>query len=66
MPISTLCIQKCLTPILYACDAGHSDVVKVLLAYGANVNLQDNVSKLADWGYTIDWEIFIVTVKKNF
>ena len=40
-----------MTPLISAANRGHSDVVKDLLALGADVNAQDNVSDISSRSY---------------
>ena len=42
---TSLSVQEGHTPLFLASREGHTDVVKALLLYGANVNQQSYVSK---------------------
>ena len=41
-----LSIQEGHTPLFWASHLGHTDVVKTLLLHGANVNQQNDVSRI--------------------
>ena len=45
MRLSHPSIQEGYTALAWACHHSHSNVVKILLHYGANVNQQNDVSK---------------------
>ena len=36
-----------MTPLFYACDGGHADVVEYLISQGANVNHSDSIGQTA-------------------
>ena len=44
------CIQRGGTPLVEACNRGQRDLVELLLANKADVNLQTNVTRGEGWG----------------
>ena len=38
-----------MTPLIHACKKGYLDVIKVLIDYGADINVKDKVSLNAMW-----------------